>query len=118
MKTSLLALTVLLAAGSGCTTNSSLYRDSPLVSQIEPGMSKAQVLQVGGQPLSTTERPKGAGTCFDYMLAHQGQQHAYSINFNTAGTVENKSFSTCAQAGPQNTRKALDNMGGAGGAGY
>jgi predicted deacetylase len=49
---------------------------------------------------------------------HQGQQDAYSINFNTAGTVENKSFSTCAQAGLQNTRKALDNMGGAGGAGY
>jgi len=118
MNKSVFALVITLAAGTGCATNSSVYQDLPLVSQVQPGMSKEQVLHIGGQPLSESERANGAGTCLDYMLAKQGQQQAYSINFNDANKVEGKNFATCAQASHQNTRKALDNMGGAGGAGY
>ncbi|MDI3273435.1 outer membrane protein assembly factor BamE [Pseudomonas sp. AL03] len=60
------ALVVVLAASSGCSTESRIYRDRPLVAKVETGMSKDQVQQIGGQPLSITDRTAEPGTCFDY----------------------------------------------------
>ncbi len=48
----LCALVVVLAASGGCSTESRVYRDQPLVAKVETGMSKDQVQQIGGQPLS------------------------------------------------------------------
>lgn len=118
MNSSVYALIGLVAAVTGCASSTSVYHDLPLVSQVETGMSKERVMQVAGQPLSESARTDGAGTCLDYMLIKPGHQQAYSVSLDNAGEVEKKSFSTCAEAGHQSTRKALDNMGGVGGAGY
>ncbi|MDZ3992230.1 osmotically-inducible lipoprotein OsmE [Pseudomonas sp. Teo4] len=120
MKTLTLALAMVLAAAVGCSSNSSLYQDQPLVSKVAEGMNKTQVVQIGGQPQSVSERTVVPGTCFDYTLVKSGQQQAYSVSFDEAGKVDKKSFMTCAQwsHAQQKSREPLNNMGGMGGAGY
>ncbi|WP_449432947.1 osmotically-inducible lipoprotein OsmE [Pseudomonas putida] len=120
MNKSAFALIALLSAGTGCTSNSSIYHDQPLVSKVDTGMSKEQVLQIGGKPLAETERTVVPGTCFDYMFTHAGQKQPYLVSFDGAGKVDKTSFMTCAQwsHAQQKSRQPVSNMGGMGGAGY
>ncbi|WP_313713163.1 osmotically-inducible lipoprotein OsmE [Pseudomonas sp.] len=121
MNKSTCALMLVLAALTGCSGNSSRYHDQPLVAKVDTGMSKAQVLQIGGKPSAESDRTAVPGTCFDYMLTQPGQkQQPYMVSFDQAGKVDKTSFMTCAEwSNAQHTsRQALPSMGGMGGAGY
>lgn len=120
MKTLPLTLATLLFASAGCTTNASRYHDQPLVSRVETGMNQAQVMQIGGPPLGQSARSEGPGTCFDYQFTRANEHQPYSVSFDAAGKVEQKSFMTCAQAGQagQRSRERASSMGGMGGSGY
>ncbi|QAY85788.1 osmotically-inducible lipoprotein OsmE [Pseudomonas arsenicoxydans] len=97
MNTPLFALVVVLAATGGCSSDSHVYRDQPLVAKVETGMSKDQVEQIGGRPSAISERTVVPGTCFDYKLKQAGQQKPYNISFDDRGKVDHKSFMTCAE---------------------
>lgn len=116
MNTPLLALVVVLTATGGCSTDSHVYRDQPLVAKVETGMSKDQVQQIGGQPLTITERTVVPGTCFDYKLTQAGQQKLYNISFDDRGKVDHKSFMTCAEwsRAQQKAREPSRSTGGGG----
>ncbi|MFQ6572153.1 osmotically-inducible lipoprotein OsmE [Pseudomonas sp. UM16] len=120
MNKPILALIAMLSAASGCTTDSDIYRDLPLVAKVETGMSKEQVQRIGGMPLSVTARTVVPGTCFDYILTKPGHQQAYNVSFDSNGTVDHKSFMSCAQwsRAQEQAREPPSNMGGIGGAGY
>ncbi|WP_237881676.1 osmotically-inducible lipoprotein OsmE [Pseudomonas sp. PGPR40] len=121
MNKRLCALIAVLAASGGCTTESHIYRDQPLVAKVETGMSKDQVQQIGGQPVSITKRTVEPGTCFDYKLIQAGHQQPYNVSFDGKGKVDHKSFMTCAQWS-RAQQKARDYYspatGGMGGSGY
>ena len=97
MNKPLCALIVVLTASGGCSTDSSVYRNQPLVAKVENGMSKDQVQQIGGQPLSITDRTVEPGTCFDYKLIQAGQQKPFNVSFDGHGQVDHTSFMTCAE---------------------
>lgn len=112
---------LILAALTGCSSNSSLYHDQPLVAKVTSGMSREQVLQIGGKPGAESDRTVVAGTCFDYMLTQPGQkQQPYMVSFDQAGKVDKTSFMTCAEwsNAQLKSRQALPSMGGMGGSGY
>ncbi|MGL6245157.1 osmotically-inducible lipoprotein OsmE [Pseudomonas sp.] len=111
------ALIVVLATTAGCSTDSHVFRDQPLVAKVESGMSKDQVQQIGGQPLSITERTVVPGTCFDYKLTQAGQQKPYNISFDGRGKVDHKSFMTCAEWSHAQ-QKAREPSRSSGGGGY
>lgn len=114
------ALILVLAALAGCSTNASFYQDNPLVSKVNTGMSKDQVMQIGGKPDAESDRTVVAGTCFDYMLAKSGQKHPYSVSFDGKGKVDKTSFMTCAEwsNAQYKAKQPLPSMGGVGGSGY
>ncbi|MBO9550102.1 osmotically-inducible lipoprotein OsmE [Pseudomonas sp.] len=121
MNKSTCALILTLSALAGCSTNSSTYHDQPLVAKVDNGMSKEQVLQIGGKPGAQSDRTVVPGTCFDYMLTKPGQkQQPYMVSFDQAGKVDKTSFMTCAEwsNAQQKSRQALPSMGGMGGSGY
>jgi osmotically inducible lipoprotein OsmE len=121
MNKSTCALCLVFAALSGCSSNSSTYHDLPLVANVDTGMSKAQVLQIGGKPGAESARTVVPGTCFDYMLTKPGQtQQPYMVSFDQAGKVDKTSFMTCAEwsNAQQKSRQTLPSMGGMGGSGY
>jgi osmotically inducible lipoprotein OsmE len=97
MNRPLCALIVVLTASGGCSTDSSVYRNQPLVAKVENGMSKDQVQQIGGQPLSITDRTVEPGTCFDYKLTQAGKQKPFNVSFDSRGQVDHTSFMTCAE---------------------
>jgi osmotically inducible lipoprotein OsmE len=97
MNRPLYTLVVLLTALSGCNTDSQVFRNQPLVAKVETGMSKEQVQQIGGPPLSITDRSVEPGTCFDYRLTQPGQQQPYNVSFDSRGKVDHTSFMTCAE---------------------
>jgi osmotically inducible lipoprotein OsmE len=117
MNKPLIALVVVLAATGGCSTDSYVYRDQPLVAKVETGMSKEQVREIGGPPLSITERTVVPGTCFDYTLTQAGQRKPYNISFDDRGKVDHKGFLTCAQWS-QAQQKAREPSRSGGGGGY
>ena len=121
MNKPLCALIAVLAASGGCSTESHVYRDQPLVAKVETGMSKDQVQQIGGQPLSITQRTVEPGTCFDYKLTQADHQQPYNVSFDSQGKVDHKSFMTCAQwsRAQQKAREYYSpSTGGTGGSGY
>lgn len=97
MNKTLCALIVALAAVGGCSTESRLYGDKPLVADVDTGMTKEQVLQIGGPPQLISERTVVAGTCFDYTLTQDGQKQAYNVSFDAQGKVDHQSFLSCAE---------------------
>ncbi|BBH46212.1 hypothetical protein KU43P_26890 [Pseudomonas sp. KU43P] len=109
-----------LSALAGCSTNASLYHDNPLVSKVDTGMSKAQVVQIGGQPDAESARTVVAGSCFDYMLVKSGRKQPYSISFDGNGNVDKTTFMTCAEwsNAQHKARQPTPSMGGVGGSGY
>ncbi|BCX69088.1 MULTISPECIES: osmotically-inducible lipoprotein OsmE [Pseudomonas] len=117
MNKSLFTLVALLAVLPGCNTDSQLYGDQPLVAKVETGMSKDQVQQIGGPPLTITDRTVEPGTCFDYKLTRPGHQQPFNVSFDGRGKVDHKSFMTCAEW--SNTQlKAREPSRSGGGGGY
>jgi osmotically inducible lipoprotein OsmE len=119
MNKPLCALIAVLAATGGCNTESHIYRDQPLVAKVETGMTKDQVEQIGGKPLSITARTVEPGTCFDYKLTQAGHQQPYNVSFDGRGQVDHKSFMTCAEWSrvQQKAREYSPSTGGMGGGG-
>ncbi|MHC8309367.1 osmotically-inducible lipoprotein OsmE [Pseudomonas sp. GT1P32] len=113
------ALVVVLAALAGCSTESRLYGDLPLVAKVETGMSKDQVEQIGGPPHTITDRTAVPGTCFDYKLTKAGHQQAYNVSFDDRGKVDHTSFITCAEWSRLQTKaRESSHSSGGGGGGY
>lgn len=111
------ALLGLLAASSGCSSDSHVYRNQPLVANVETGMSKDQVEQIGGKPLAVTDRTVEPGSCFDYKLTQAGHQQPYNVSFDGRGKVDHTSFMSCAEWSNAQ-RKAREPSRSTGGGGY
>ncbi|MCY1273796.1 Osmotically-inducible putative lipoprotein OsmE [compost metagenome] len=73
------------------------YRNEPLVKQVDDGMTRQQVLSIGGTPSSEVKRNVQPGTCNNYILNQDGHQQAYYVSFDSAGRVDSKGFMSCAQ---------------------
>lgn len=117
MNKALYALVTLITVLAGCSTDSHVYRDQPLVAKVETGMSKEQVEQIGGPPLSISDRTVEPGTCFDYNLSQPGHQQRYNVSFDGQGKVDHKSFMTCAEWSHAQ-QKAREPSRSSGGGGY
>ena len=85
-----------LAVVGGCFGNPVIYRDQPLVAEVQMGMSKRQVLEIGGEPALTVPRKAYPGTCFEYQFTHDGERQPYMVSFNAHDNVDHKDFRTCA----------------------
>ncbi|AZE11810.1 osmotically inducible lipoprotein OsmE [Pseudomonas chlororaphis subsp. aureofaciens] len=97
MNKTLIVMIILLSAAYGCTSNSHVYRNQPLVAKVETGMTQDQVRQIGGEPLSVTPRTVELGTCFDYVLTQAGHKQPFNVSFDGNGKVDHTSFLTCAE---------------------
>lgn len=117
MNRPLSTLVIALTALAGCSTDSHIFRDQPLVAKVEEGMSKEQVQQIGGPPLSITDRTVEPGTCFDYKLSKPGHQQPYNVSFDSRGKVDHTSFMTCAEWNNAQ-QKAREPSRSGGGGGY
>ncbi|TLX57457.1 osmotically-inducible lipoprotein OsmE [Stutzerimonas nosocomialis] len=73
------------------------FRDEPLVKDVRDGMTRAEVLTMGGEPSATSDRVASPGTCNDYILSHKGDQQPYFVSFDANGRVDGKGFLTCRQ---------------------
>lgn len=73
------------------------YRNEPLVKDVKDDMTREQVLNIGGPPSSTVDRPNKAGRCNNYVLNRDGKEQTYYVSFNSADRVDSKGFMTCAQ---------------------
>ncbi|MNE03902.1 Osmotically-inducible lipoprotein E precursor [compost metagenome] len=118
-----LATCIVMASVAGCMSATyETYRDRPLVAQVENGMSKQDVLRIGGQPLAQSTRTAAPGTCLDYQLTQGTQQQPYFVSFDAADKVDHKDFKTCAQWSAQQQKakqpEGIGGMGGIGGSGY
>ena len=98
----ILAATCVLAtlAGCGSTTVQNpvdyvTYRDQPLVKQVENGMTRQQVLTIGGEPSTTLQRKVTPGTCNNSVMTKDGHQQAYHVRFHSDGRVANKGLLPC-----------------------
>ncbi|CAI3802387.1 Osmotically-inducible putative lipoprotein OsmE [Pseudomonas sp. MM221] len=111
-------LILAFAALSACSSSAALYHDQPLVAKVATGMSKDQVVQIGGRPDAESERTVVPGTCFDYMLTKAGERQPYSVSFDGAGKVDKTTFMTCAEWSNAQHKARLPSMGGASGSGY
>lgn len=98
-----LAVLSVVALTAGCAVNPEnpvdyvTYRDEPLVKQIEDGMSKQQVLTIGGPPSSQINHSDKPGSCNNYVLSRDGHQQVYYVSFDANGQVDSKGFMTCEQ---------------------
>ncbi|PAU62490.1 transcriptional regulator [Pseudomonas sp. PIC25] len=99
---------LLLAAGvlasvAGCATKVEnpvdyvTFRNEPLVKQVDKGMSKQQVREIGGPPSTEMQRTNVEGTCNNYVLNRDGHQQPYHVSFNASGVVDGKGFMTCEE---------------------
>ncbi|MCF7531852.1 osmotically-inducible lipoprotein OsmE [Pseudomonas petrae] len=99
-----LAVVISMAALAGCASTTlpnpvdyATYRNEPLVKQVEEGMTKEQVLTIGGTPSTAIQRRAHPGTCNNYVLNREGHQQAYYVTFDNNGRVNSKGFMTCEQ---------------------
>lgn len=92
-----------LGAVAGCATKPEnpvdyyTYRNEPLVKQVDDGMTRQQVLAIGGTPSSEVKRSVHPGTCNNYVLNQDGHEQVYYVSFDSAGRVDSKGFMTCEQ---------------------
>lgn len=111
MNTKNLALLLGVAVLAGCAGKNPVdrvtYRAEPLVKQVEHGMSKEQVLTLGGPPSSEFRRTAHAGTCNNYVLNHEGKEQTYYVTFNAEGRVDGKGFTTCEEHDRQQRKLKL-----------
>jgi osmotically inducible lipoprotein OsmE len=105
-----LAALVVAAATAGCSTmenpvDYATYRDEPLVQDVRKGMTRDEVLTIGGPPSSEVQNTVTAGTCNNYILNVDGKEQPYYVTFTDQGRVEGKGFMTCEQH--QNNKRRL-----------
>jgi osmotically inducible lipoprotein OsmE len=102
-----LAVVALAALAAGCSSVKDTvdtakdrvqYREQPLVSDVKTGMTKEQVLQIGGTPSTQYTRKVKPGSCNNYVLNREGKEQVYSVGFDSAGRVDAKGFETCESA--------------------
>lgn len=116
MNKHLLASCVVLVALGGCANPLyDTYHDQPLVAQVSNGMSKQQVLKIGGQPVSQTTRTEASGTCLDYQLAHGNQHQPYYVSFDATDKVDHTGFTTCSKWNATQHEAKEASSGGGGG---
>ena len=84
------------------------FRDEPLVKQVERGMSKERVLEIGGPASAEMQRSQQPGSCHNYILSKDGQQQPYYISFDSAELVDDKGFMTCEQMEAKQREQAKD----------
>jgi osmotically inducible lipoprotein OsmE len=113
----ILVICIVLAALGGCANPIyDTYRNQPLVAQVENGMSKQQVLNIGGPPLSQSARTEAPGSCLDYELATTNLHQPYYVSLDATDKVDHKGFKTCAQwSAQERSDKASVSFGGGGG---
>ncbi|MEL7936706.1 osmotically-inducible lipoprotein OsmE [Pseudomonas delhiensis] len=73
------------------------YRDEPLVRDVHDGMSRDEVLRVGGPPSSTQARAYKAGSCNSYILNREGREQPYYVTFDDQGRVDGTGFLSCSE---------------------
>jgi osmotically inducible lipoprotein OsmE len=113
----LLTTLAILAVLTGCSTPpKQIYRDQPLVVQVKKGMSKQQVLDIGGQPVSVSKRSINPGSCLDYLFTKDGRQQAYHVSLDAADKVDHKGFVNCAgrEHADQSAKERVESGGGGG----
>lgn len=95
-----------LALLAGCSTSSTrmqnpvnlvTYRNQPLVRDVHDGMSKAEVLRIGGPPSATQARAYKAGSCNSYILDQDGREQPYYVTFDADGKVDGTGFLSCSE---------------------
>ncbi|OLF53398.1 osmotically-inducible lipoprotein OsmE [Pseudomonas chlororaphis] len=122
MNKACVVMIALLPALAACTSDSHVYRNQPLVANVETGMTQEQVRQIGGEPLAVTPRTVELGTCFDYALTQAGRKQSFNVSFDGNGKVDHTSFITCAEwsHAQQKARAPGSSSGGTGsmGGGY
>lgn len=107
----IVTLTAILALGTlaGCAghdpVDNILYRDEPLVKQVEDGMSVEQVLTIAGAPSSQRQRQAYPGICNNYVLNNDGREQTYYVTFDANGRVEGKGFNTCEHVDDHELRR-------------
>ncbi|KAF1071726.1 MAG: Osmotically-inducible putative lipoprotein OsmE [Pseudomonas citronellolis] len=106
MNKSILLGVAALAVLSGCSTSSTqvqnpvnlvTYRDEPLVRDVRDGMTKAEVLRIGGQPSTEQARAVNPGTCNSYILNKEGREQPYYVSFDSQGKVDSTGFLSCSE---------------------
>ena len=95
-----LAVLALLSTVAACSTMENpvdyvIYKDEPLVRDVRDGMTKNEVLTIGGPPSSQVQNSVESGTCNNYILTEDGKQQPYYVNFGSDGRVVGKGFMTC-----------------------
>lgn len=107
----LAALTTLTACSS---PQEQIYRDQPLVAKVSTGMSKQQVLDIGGQPVAVSNRMENPGSCLDYQFSQTGQRQAYHISLDARDKVDHQGFTNCAgwELRQQADKERRENSGG------
>lgn len=95
-----LAVLALLSTVAACSTMENpvdyvIYNEEPLVRDVRDGMTKEEVLTIGGPPSSEVRNSVEPGTCNNYILTEDGKQQPYYVNFGTDGRVMGKGFMTC-----------------------
>ncbi|WP_061239501.1 osmotically-inducible lipoprotein OsmE [Ectopseudomonas composti] len=97
-----LALLTVAAVMSGCSTFENptdyvTFRNEPLVKQVDHGMTRDQVLTLGGPPSSEVRNSVTGGTCNNYVLNVDGVEQPYYVDFDVNGRVDSKGFMSCEQ---------------------
>ncbi len=118
MNTPLHALLFAFATLAACSSSSAQYHDQPQVAKVDTGMSKDQVMQIGGKPDAESDRTVVPGTCFDYTLTKAGKRQPYSVSFDGNDKVDKTAFMTCAEWSNAQHKARLPSMGGSSGSGY
>ena len=102
-QSSLILLGALLAAGCASTdprspVDSVVYRNEPLVKDVRTGMTRDEVLRIGGPPSRATPNAGRTGQCHDYVLYHDGKQEPFVVAFDGNDPVYRRGFHSCTGA--------------------
>lgn len=111
----LLLVTLAALTLTACSSpQEQIYRDQPLVAKVSTGMSKQQVLDIGGQPVAVSNRTENPGSCLDYQLSQAGQRQAYHISLDAREKVDHQGFTNCAgwELKEQADKERRENGGG------
>ena len=105
-----LALLTAAAVVSGCSTFENptdyvTFRNEPLVKQVDHGMTRDQVLTLGGPPSSEVQNSVTGGTCNNYVLNVDDVEQPYYVDFAPNDRVDSKGFMSCEQH--QNNQRRL-----------
>lgn len=97
-----LAVLAVAATITGCSTIENpadyvTFRNEPLVKQVDHGMTKDEVLTLGGPPSTEVQNTVTPGTCNNYVLNVDRTEQPYYVSFDVNGRVDSKGFMTCEQ---------------------